>query len=201
MNRGMLIVVSAPSGCGKGTILHEIMNDGGYYYSISSTTRKPRNGEVNGVHYDFLTKEQFEEKINAGEMLEYACYCDNYYGTPKTVIEEKLSQGIDVILEIETNGAEQVMKKCPDAVSVFILPPSVKELERRLLKRGTETIEVIQKRVAEAASEIEKSRNYKYLVMNDGLEQAIEDFRAIINAERLKYTNSKEIVDEVLKNA
>lgn len=127
MNKGLLIVVSAPSGCGKGTILAEILKDPQFYYSISATTRKPRDGEVDGVNYHFLSRERFEDLIQNNGLLEYAQFCDNYYGTPRKQVEEKLNEGKNVILEIEVQGAMKIKKTCPEAVFIFILPPSVKE--------------------------------------------------------------------------
>lgn len=186
MKKGMLIVVSAPSGCGKGTILAEILKDPGYYYSVSATTRAPRKGEVDGKHYHFLTREQFETLIAEDKMLEYAQYCDNFYGTPLPPITEKLEQGKNVILEIEVQGALQVMKKCPDAVSIFIKPPSIQTLRERLINRGTESLEVIEKRVAEAEFEISNAVRYQYNIVNDNLEDAIADFRAVVRAEECK---------------
>lgn len=201
MNRGLLIVVSAPSGCGKGTLLAEILKDKDYYYSVSATTRSPREGEVDGVNYHFTTREEFEGLINSDGMLEYAQYCGNYYGTPKKEVEKKLSEGKNVILEIEVQGAMQVKKIAPEGVFVFILPPSVSELKKRLLKRGTEEIAVIEKRVAEAVGEIKYAEKYDYVIVNDDLAKAVEDFKTVISAEKMRTKNSKEIIDEVLKNA
>lgn len=149
MNRkGLLLVVSGPSGCGKGTVLSEVFaRQPDTYYSVSATTRSPRPGEVDGVQYHFLTKEEFEEKIAAGQMLEYAQYAGNYYGTPAQAVDEKLSQGKNVVLEIEVQGAKQVKLRRPDAVMIFIMPPSMKELRRRLTQRGTEAQEVVERRL------------------------------------------------------
>lgn len=201
MNKGLLFVVSAPSGCGKGTVLAEVLRDEKFYYSISATTRKPREGEIDGVNYRFLSKEQFESLVNSDGMLEYAQYCDNYYGTPKDMVEKKRLEGKNVILEIEVQGAMQVRKNCPDAILIFILPPSVAELERRLRKRGTETDDVIAKRVAKAAEEIPYAEKYDYIVVNGALEKAVEDFLAIISAEEHKTVNSVNLINEVLENA
>ena len=201
MDKGILIVVSAPSGCGKGTILAEVLKDEKFFYSVSATTRSPRPGETDGVNYHFLKKEQFEELIASGGMLEYAQYCDNYYGTPRDKVMEKLGEGKHVILEIEVQGAMQIREKCPDAVFIFIAPPSVGELRNRLSGRGTETAEVIEKRVSEAAHEISFEEKYDYVIVNDKLEEAIEDFRTVVRAEELKSVNQKNIIDEVLKNA
>ncbi|MBQ5989352.1 MAG: guanylate kinase [Oscillospiraceae bacterium] len=200
-DKGILIVVSAPSGCGKGTILAEVLKDEKFFYSVSATTRSPRPGETDGVNYHFLKKEQFEELIASGGMLEYAQYCDNYYGTPRDKVMEKLGEGKHVILEIEVQGAMQIREKCPDAVFIFIAPPSVGELRNRLSGRGTETAEVIEKRVSEAAHEISFAEKYDYVIVNDRLEEAIEDFRTVVRAEELKSVNQKNIIDEVLKNA
>jgi guanylate kinase len=201
MNKGILIVVSAPSGCGKGTILAEVLKDERFYYSVSATTRAPRPGETDGVNYHFLKKESFEELIREDGMLEYAEYCGNYYGTPKAKVFEKLNEGRNVILEIEVRGAMQIKEKYPEAVFVFVAPPSVAELKNRLEKRGTETSDVIAQRVSEAAQEISCADRYNYVVVNDSLEEAIADFRAIVRAEELKIENNKKIIDEVLKNA
>lgn len=201
MNKGMLIVVSGPSGCGKGTVLAEILKSDRIFYSVSATTRSPRPGETDGVNYYFLTKEKFEKLIEEDGMLEYASYCGNYYGTPKKPVEDMLEQGKHVILEIEVQGAMKVMEKCPEAVFVFILPPSLKELERRLNKRGTEAEDVIKKRLSEAAGEIKQAYKYKYTVINGELEKAVDDLKAIIRAEELKSTNFKNNIDEVLVNA
>lgn len=201
MNKGMLIIVSGPSGCGKGTVLAEILKSDRIFYSVSATTRSPRPGETDGVNYYFLTKEKFEKLIEEDGMLEYASYCGNYYGTPKRPVEEMLEQGKHVILEIEVQGAMKVMEKCPEAVFVFILPPSLKELERRLNKRGTEAEDVIKKRLSEAAGEIKQAYKYDYAVINGELEKAVDDLKAIIRAEELKSVNSKNNIDEVLENA
>ena len=201
MNKGILIVVSAPSGCGKGTILAEVLKDEKFYYSVSATTRSPRPGETDGVNYHFLGREQFEELIKTGGMLEYAEYCGNYYGTPRDKVLEKINEGKNVILEIEVQGAMQIREKCPEAVFVFIAPPSVAELRNRLEKRGTETPEVINQRVSEAAQEISFAYRYDYVVVNNILEDAVNDFISVIRAEELKAENQKNIIDEVLKNA
>ena len=202
MNKGKLFVVSAPSGCGKGTILLEVLNNNkNLFYSVSATTRTPREGEIDGVNYYFLSKDEFKREIDNGGMLEYAQYCDNFYGTPKKKVVEKLEQGIDVILEIETKGAMQVKGVMPEAVLIFILPPSVLELRRRLNKRGTEEESVIEKRVKEAEDEIRRAFNYDYIIMNDELDKAIEDFEAVLKASKLTKENNKNMIEEVLKNA
>lgn len=201
MNKGMLIVVSGPSGCGKGTVLAEILKSDRIFYSVSATTRSPRPGETDGVNYYFLTKEKFVQLIEEDGMLEYASYCGNYYGTPKRPVEDMLEQGKHVILEIEVQGAMKIMEKRPEAVFVFILPPSLKELERRLNKRGTESEDVIKKRLSEAAGEIKLAYKYDYAVINGELSEAVDDLKAIIRAEELKTINSQNNIDEVLENA
>ena len=202
MSKGILYVVSAPSGCGKGTILSEILkNNDNIYYSVSATTRDPRDGEVDGVNYYFLSDEEFKSEINNGGMLEYAQFCGNFYGTPKKMVIDKLKQGIDVMLEIETIGAMQIKKAMPEAVLIFILPPSVSELRRRLEKRGTEPQDVIDRRVKEAVDEIKRAVNYDYVMMNDDIDKALEDFEAILTASKLTEESNKNMIEEVLKNA
>ena len=199
-NKGLLLVVSAPSGCGKGTILGEILKDDSFYYSISATTRAPREGEQDGVNYHFITKEEFEQRIAQGGMLEYAQYCGNYYGTPKKEVEQMRDAGRDVILEIEVEGAMKVRALCPDAVFLFIAPPSVEELRRRLNRRGTEAAEVIEERVSQAARELSYADRYDYIIVNGELEKAIQDFRTVVRAEKLRTKNGNKI-DEVLNHA
>ncbi len=201
MNKGRLIVFSAPSGCGKGTMLAEILKNDKFRCSVSATTRSPREGEIDGVNYHFLTREDFESRINAEQFLEHAEYCGNYYGTLMSEVDPYLDKGINVILEIEVQGAMKIREKRPEALFVFIAPPSVAELTRRLKKRGTETDEVIAERVSQAAGEIAAAEKYDYIIVNDALEDAVSDFFAVIRAEELKSENMGEILNEVLKNA
>ncbi len=201
MNKGKLIVFSAPSGCGKGTMLAEILKCGNYRCSISATTRDARDGEVDGVNYYFISDEEFEQKIRENAFLEYAGYCKHYYGTLLSEVDDYLEKGVDVILEIEVQGAMKVMEKRPEAISIFVTPPSINELRRRLKKRGTETDEVIEERVSKAAGEIALAGKYNYVIVNDVLENAVSDFFAIMRAEKLKAEFSGDIINEVLKNA
>ena len=181
MNKGKLIIVSGPSGTGKGTVLAEVFKKmPNLVYSVSATTRSPREGEKNGVQYFFITRNEFEEKIRRNEMLEYAEYCNNYYGTPADFVELQRSMGKDVILEIEAEGAMKVMKKCTDAVSLFILPPSMQELERRLSSRGTEDEQTVAARIAKAREEIEKASCYDYQIVNDDIQTAAMQIEKII---------------------
>ncbi|POH19375.1 guanylate kinase [Fructilactobacillus sanfranciscensis] len=186
--RGMLIVLSGPSGVGKGTVRKALFEDPevDFNYSISMTTRNPREGEKNGVDYYFVSKEQFEEKIKNGEMLEYAKYVDNYYGTPLNYVNEQLNAGHDVFLEIEVNGALQVRANCPDGVFIFLTPPDIKELRSRLVGRGTDDLEVINKRIQKASKEIRMMQNYDYAIVNDKIKNAVEQIKDIVKSERLK---------------
>lgn len=186
--RGMLIVLSGPSGVGKGTVRKAIFDQPGndFQYSISMTTRKPRPREVNGKDYFFVSKEEFEQKIQAGEMLEYAKYVDNYYGTPLKWINDTLDAGKDVFLEIEVNGAMQVRSKSPNGVFIFLTPPDLMELKQRLIHRGTDSMEVINKRIKKAFGEIEMMQNYDYAVVNDEVPNAVEKVKEIIRSERLR---------------
>lgn len=201
MNKGTLYVLSAPSGCGKGTVLREVFKRiDNYYYSVSATTRDPRPGDVDGVNYCFVTKERFKELIESDGMLEYAIFADNYYGTPKAKIMEHIENGTDVILEIETAGAMMVKAVYPEAVLVFMLPPSLQELRRRLEGRGTETKESVDKRIAQASREITLAHNYDYVFVNDELEKAVDDFILIMKAsKRLVKNNNKDLIKGVLE--
>lgn len=179
MKKGKLILISGPSGVGKGSV-RELMTFKDYHYSVSSTTRPKREGEIDGEHYNFLTKEEFKEKIDKGEMLEYAEFVDNYYGTDKEVVEKKLNAGENVLLEIECQGAIQVLEKMDDVVSIFIVPPSLAELERRLRTRGTETDEKILKRLKKAEEELKLKDKYEYIIENDDLEKAANEIDDIL---------------------
>lgn len=200
--KGILIVVSGPSGCGKGTILGKLFEScENLEYSVSATTRAPRNGEVDGVNYHFKTKEEFISMAENGELLEYACYCDNYYGTPKKQVLDMLESGKDVILEIEVEGAMQIKETYPNAAFVFILPPSVKVLKERLTGRGTESPEVVESRIKKALSELTMAYKYDYAIINDKLDEAVEALRCVINGEKQVVGRMINKIDEVLENA
>lgn len=188
--RGLLIVLSGPSGVGKGTVRKAIFEEESidFQYSISATTRQPRTGEVDGEDYFFVTREQFEEKINNGDMLEYAKYVNNYYGTPKSFIDETLASGRDVFLEIDVQGALQVKSKMPEGIYIFLTPPDLTNLRDRLVGRGTDSADVIEKRVAAARDELKMMINYDYAVENDVVSNAVERIKSIITAERLRVT-------------
>lgn len=179
--RGMLVLYTGSSGVGKGTIMQELLKrDKNIRLSVSNTTRSPRKGEIDGVHYNFVTKEQFESLIKKDGYLEYAQYCGNYYGTPKQQVEDLLNQGYDVFLEIEVCGGLQIMEKYPDVLSIFVLPPSIDTLEKRLRKRNTENEETILERLGQAKREISFKDKYKYAVVNDKLEDAVDEIINII---------------------
>ncbi|AEV95323.1 guanylate kinase [Pediococcus claussenii] len=188
--RGMLIVLSGPSGVGKGTVRKAIFEqkDNDFQYSISMTTRQPRNGEVNGEDYFFVSKSDFEDKIAHGQMLEYAKYVDNYYGTPLQYVNQTLDSGKDVFLEIEVNGARQVREKMPDGVFIFLTPPDLVELKQRIINRGTEDMATIDKRMGKAVDEIKTMRDYDYAVVNDDLVVAVDEIKNIIKGEHLRVT-------------
>ena len=199
MRKGLLVVVSGPSGAGKGTICQALLEKTPLAYSVSATTRKPRAGEVDGESYYFLSVEAFEKMIEKDELLEWAKVYDNYYGTPLKKVEEKLAAGEDILLEIDTQGAMKVREKFPEGVYIFILPPSLAELERRIRGRDTETEDVLQKRLAAAIDEIEAGKCYKYVVTNDEVEDAVEAVRAILAAERRLVARNAELFDEIEK--
>ncbi len=187
MNKGLLIVFSGPSGCGKGTILKQFLaRNEDVRVSVSATTRAPREGEQEGVSYFFKTKEEFEELVRSGGMLEHATYVGNSYGTPRASVEAWRGEGYHVVLEIEVQGALQVKRNCPDALLVFVLPPSFEELERRLTGRGTEEPQVVARRLAMAKEELESAGQYDYILVNDVVEEAVADLETIVNAEQMK---------------
>ena len=186
-NYGLLIVLSGPSGAGKGTICQELLKQmPNLRYSVSSTTRSPRPGEVDGVHYHFRPREEFEALLARDELLEWAEFCDNYYGTPRLAVEQAIQEGRDVILEIEIQGALQIKKRFPQGVFTFIVPPSLDVLSERIHKRGTETEEVIQKRLDKAIQELEYVSEYDYVVINDEVPAAVDKLKSILVAEKCR---------------
>jgi guanylate kinase len=188
--RGLLIVLSGPSGVGKGTVRKELFSqpNTNYEYSISMTTRAPRPGEEDGVDYFFKSREDFEQLIETGGLLEHAEFVGNYYGTPLAYVHETLDAGRDVFLEIEVQGAAQIREKAPDALFIFLAPPSISELEQRLIGRGTEAQDVIAKRIATAREELEMMSLYDYVVENDEVQNACDKINAIIKAEHCRRT-------------
>ena len=201
-SRGQLIVLSGPSGCGKGTILKEMLRtEEKMKLSISLTTRSPRPGETDGIDYFYVSKEQFEKMVDDGAVLEHAEYCGNYYGTPRSNVENWRAEGYHVILEIEPQGAFQIKKNCPDATMIFILPPSLKELKRRLTDRGTEDEATVKKRLDAAIREMEQAFQYDYVVVNDALPIAVEDVRAIIRSQKNNRVSMQPLVQKVLSEA
>ena len=202
MRKGLLLMVLSPSGGGKGSILKGVFAENvNLRFSISATTRTPRPGEEHGKHYSFVSREEFEVMIKNNELIEYTEYCGNYYGTPKKAVDNWLNTGYDVVLEVEVNGGLQIKKLMPHCISIFILPPSLAVLEKRLRRRGTETDEVIVKRLQKARDEIPHARHHDYIVINDELETAIKDVNAIIRAEKLKTCNNQEIIERMMSNA
>lgn len=200
-SKGLLVVFSGPAGAGKGTILKALLaQDKNIKLSVSATTRSPRPGETDGKDYYFISREEFSKLIAEGKMLESAEYCGNYYGTPIGPIEEWTSQGKDVILEIEVQGGAQIKKKRPDAVRIFILPPSFQELEHRLRSRGTETDEKVRKRLAAARRELGEAEHYDYSVVNDTVEAAAQKVHWILQAEKCRTCRNRQQIERMLKN-
>ena len=186
-HQGILVVVSGFSGAGKGTLMKELLKRyDNYALSISATTRAPREGETDGKEYFFVTKEQFEKMRDERKLIEYAQYVNNYYGTPKEYVEQKMAEGKDVILEIEIQGALKVKKRLTDALLLFVTPPSAEELRRRLVGRGTETLEVINARLARAAEEASGMEAYDYLLINDDLDRCVEEMHQLIQLQHRK---------------
>ncbi len=199
---GMLIVLSGPSGSGKGTIIKSLLaSREDTVLSISVTTRQPRPGEIDGIHYFFRTRDEFEKMISTDSLLEYASYNGNYYGTPEESIKKWLAEGKNVLLEIEVQGAEQVMDHRSDLVSIFITIPSMEELERRLRERGTENEETIRSRMTVAKRELARAFRYDYVVLNDEVASAVKRINTIIDAEKMRYSRMEKTVLEVLQDA
>ena len=196
--RGQLIVLSGPSGVGKSTVISELLGQRqDIHFSVSFTTRQPRVGEADGVNYHFVDRAEFERMISAGELLEYAEYVGNYYGTSLKVIQEKVAAGTDVLLDIEVQGAAKVRAKCPEAVLIFIIPPSFEELSRRLRGRNTDSEETIAGRLRKAREEYRQIPSYDYLVVNDKVSAAAAEIIAILLAEDCRTRNRLHLVDDI----
>lgn len=187
MRRGKTFIICGPSGVGKGTVVSRLLEqDPTLYFSVSATTRAPRPGEVEGVHYHFLTREQFDQWVEEDAFLEHAEFVGNCYGTPKKYVDQAMDQGRDVILDIEIQGAEQVHSKRPETVRIYVAPPSWAELERRLIGRGTESMEKVRQRLERGRQEFAVAGDFDYFVINDTVDQAVEEIRAIICAEHCR---------------
>ena len=200
MPKGILTVLSGFSGAGKGTAMKRLLEKyDDYALSISATTRNPREGEVDGREYFFKATEEFEKMIAQDELIEYARYVNHYYGTPRSYVEEQLENGKDVILEIEIQGALKVKEKFPDTLLVFITPPSAKELRRRLIGRGTESMEVIEQRLARAKEEAEGIDDYDCLIVNDDLESCVDELHSVIQNEKKKVARNGEFISKIRK--
>lgn len=197
MARGKTFIISGPSGVGKSTVLHELFKGrDDLYFSISATTRAPREGEENGVHYHFIDVERFQKLIHEDAFLEYAEYVGNFYGTPKKFVDAAMDEGKDVILDIELQGAIQVTSKRPEVIRIFIAPPSWSELEKRLTGRGTDSPEKIRERLVRAKVELQNANTYDYFVINDTVEQAVREINAIMLAEHCKPAERMEILNK-----
>ena len=183
--KGVLIIVSAPSGCGKSTILHRLMEKREKLcFSVSATTRAPRAGETDGVDYFFITREKFDEMVENGEFLEHAEYVGNCYGTPKAAVDDKLNEGYDVYLDIEVQGAMQIKAQRPETLMIFVMPPSLEELERRLITRGTDSMDVIRGRLQQAQEEFKLREQFDFTVVNDEVERVVDEISEIIDAHK-----------------
>ena len=199
--KGLLIVLSGPSGSGKGTICKSFLEKNEKVgLSISATTRAPRDGEVDGTHYFFIDKPKFEEMIQKKELLEYVHVFDNYYGTPKKYVDDKIESGDDVILEIEIEGAKNIKTSYPDAVLIFVLPPTIEELRRRICSRGTETMEQIEKRLDRSIREISEIEQYSYFIVNDDLEYSVKELEAIVLAEKNRVSRYTKQIRELYQD-
>ena len=197
MKKGKTFIICGPSGVGKGTVVARLLaSDPTLYFSVSATTRAPRAGEADGVHYHFLNRETFEQWINAGDFLEYAEYVGNLYGTPRLYVDRAMEQGRDVLLDIEIQGAEQVCQKRPETVRIYVAPPSWAELERRLVGRGTEDMEKVRSRLAKGKEELAAAKDFDYFVINDTVDRAVDEIRAIMTAEHCRPDERIALIDQ-----
>lgn len=197
--KGILIIISGFSGAGKGTIVKRLLEDDQFALSVSATTREAREGEIDGKDYHFITRETFESMIAANDLIEYATYVDNYYGTPKSFVLEQLNTGKDVILEIEMQGALQVKKQFEDALMVFITAPTALDIKQRLINRGTESLELIQKRLRKSLTEIDAIDDYDYILVNDGLDDTVDELHDIIRIEHERVKRNKDLKGRLRK--
>ena len=196
---GLKIIISGPSGSGKGTIVNKLVENGNSIVSVSATTRSPRDGEVDGKHYFFTTKEDFEQMIKDNKLLEYAEFCGNYYGTPKDFVQQTTESGKNIILEIEVEGALQIKAIYPEAIFIFVIPPNLVELKQRLINRNTETMEAIEKRLVRAKEELLYFKEYDYVVVNRSLDDAVKTIENIIDAESTRSSNYKSKIENIIK--
>ena len=200
MTKGSVFIISGPSGSGKDTLLKVLFEKHPEIaFSISSITRDMREGEIEGEKYNFISREAFEKMIKNDELLEYNIYVNNYYGTPKAPVVEATEKGLDIIIEVDVNGAANIRKKLPEAISIFIMPPTFNELHRRLKGRGTESDEIIAQRMNAALAEIKRATEYDYIVVNDNIEVAVDNINAVIQGHRLRTSNQQHIINEVLE--
>lgn len=201
MSKGGVFIISGPSGSGKDTLLCELFKKcPEIKFSISSVTRNMREGEKEGEKYNFITREAFEKMIEEDKLLEYNVYVDNYYGTPREPVERAVNAGEDIFIEVDVNGAANIREKLPEAVSIFIMPPSFAELKRRLSGRGTESEELITLRMASSLGEIKRATEYDYIIVNDDVSKAVDDIITVISGSKFMIERQKHIIDEVLKN-
>lgn len=202
MCEGRIFIISGPSGSGKDTVLSKLFEAlKEIKFSISSTTRAIRGNEVEGGKYNYISKEKFLSMIDNDELLEYNEFVGNFYGTPKAPIEEAVKKGIDILVEVDVNGAAQIREKKPQAISIFIMPPSLEVLKNRLSNRGTETPELVEKRLKSALDEIARANEYDYIVVNDDLQEAVLDITSIINSEKSRLDRQQHLIEEILNNA
>ena len=195
--RGILAIISGLSGAGKGTVVNKLLEKDNYAVSISATTREPRQGEVDGKNYFFKSRDEFENMIENNQLIEYAEYVGNYYGTPRDYVFKKLEEGYDVILEIEMQGALKVKEKFPETALIFITPPSADELKKRLVGRGTETIEQIDKRMSRAVDECDYMNKYDYIVLNDDLDECVDEIHRLLQSIHNAKENQSELIEKI----